>query len=207
MKEAGQKTLFLVDDHEMILIGMKTFLETKSDWTVTGSAKSIDSAKKLLQERKDDELPEIIIIDIELGDENGFDLALYVREVFPSIKIIMYTMHDENDYIFKAKQIKIEGYISKASDSEEFIKCINAISNGQIYLENRLLEGQNLIEDSLKLMTKREAEVFKEMITGKSNEEIAKKLNSSKHSIEVYATTIYEKTFCRNRSEFLEKFR
>ena len=153
------------------------------------------------------ELPLIIIIDVELGEENGFDLALFVQEQFPSIKIIMYTMHDENDYVLKAKQIKIDGYVSKASDSEEFIKCINAIFDGKEYLENRLLQGQNVIDEALKLLTKREALIFKEMLTGKTNEEIAKALSLSKHSIEVYATTIYEKTFCQSRSEFLKKFR
>ncbi len=202
-----QKNLLLVDDHEMILIGMKTFLEKKTGWIVSGVAKSIASAKELLQSKSPSELPQIIIIDIELGEENGFDLALYVRESFPSVKIIMYTMHDENDYILKAKQIKIDGYISKASDSEEFVKCIDTISAGNKYLENRLLEGQSVIDEALSLLTKREATIFKEMITGKTNEEIATALSLSKHSVEVYATTIYEKTFCQNRTEFLKKFR
>lgn len=191
----------------MILIGMKTFLEKKTGWIVSGVAKSIASAKELLQSKSPSELPQIIIIDIELGEENGFDLALYVRKSFPSVKIIMYTMHDENDYILKAKQIKIDGYISKASDSEEFVKCIDTISAGNKYLENRLLEGQSVIDEALSLLTKREATIFKEMITGKTNEEIATALSLSKHSVEVYATTIYEKTFCQNRTEFLKKFR
>ena len=136
------KTLMLVDDHEMILLGLKNFIETKNNWNVAGIAKSIETAKSLLQDfSATGGLPQIIVIDIELGDENDFDLALYVREKFPLIKIIMYSMHDENDYVLKSRQLKIDGYISKASASEEFIKC----------LEGRLVEGQALIDDFLRL--------------------------------------------------------
>ena len=124
----SKKSLMLVDDHEMILLGLKNFLESKNSWKVRGLAKSIESAKSLLQGfSADGGLPQIIVIDIELGDENGFDLALYVRENFPAIKIIMYTMHDESDYVLKSRQLKIDGYISKASASEEFIKCLDSL--------------------------------------------------------------------------------
>lgn len=199
------KTLMIVDDHEMILIGLKNFLESKTDWTVAGEARDIDSAKNILQNISS--LPQIIVIDIELGEESGFDLALFVRENYPSMKIIMYTMHDGNDYVLKAKQTKIDGYISKASDSEEFLKCIDAVYKGQKFLENRLKEGQNLIDETLSLLTKRETSIFQEMLNGKTNEEISKVLDLTKHSVEVYVTTIYEKTFCQNRQDFLKKFR
>ena len=192
------KTLMLVDDHEMILLGLKNFIETKNNWNVAGIAKSIETAKSLLQDfSATGGLPQIIVIDIELGDENDFDLALYVREKFPLIKIIMYSMHDENDYVLKSRQLKIDGYISKASASEEFIKC----------LEGRLVEGQALIDEAVSLLTKREVLIFHEMLNGKSNEEISKILNLTKHSVEVYATTIYEKLFCKGRAELLEKYR
>lgn len=199
------KTLMIVDDHEMILIGLKNFLESKTDWTVAGEARDIDSAKNILQNISS--LPQIIVIDIELGEESGFDLALFVRENYPSMKIIMYTMHDGNDYVLKAKQTKIDGYISKASDSEEFLKCIDAVYKGQKFLENRLKEGQNLIDETLSLLTKRETSIFQEMLNGKTNEEISKVLDLTKHSVEVYVTTIYEKTFCQNHQDFLKKFR
>ena len=199
------KTLMIVDDHEMILIGLKNFLESKTDWTVAGEARDIDSAKNILQNISS--LPQIIVIDIELGEESGFDLALFVRENYTSMKIIMYTMHDGNDYVLKAKQTKIDGYISKASDSEEFLKCIDAVYKGQKFLENRLKEGQNLIDETLSLLTKRETLIFQEMLNGKTNEEISKVLDLTKHSVEVYVTTIYEKTFCKSRQDFLKKFR
>lgn len=204
----SEKSLMLVDDHEMILLGLKNFLESKNSWKVRGLAKSIESAKSLLQGfSADGGLPQIIVIDIELGDENGFDLALYVRENFPAIKIIMYTMHDESDYVLKSRQHKIDGYISKASGSEEFLKCLDTVYSGKEYLEGRLVEGQALIEEAVSLLTKREVLIFREMLNGKSNMEISKILNLTKHSVEVYATTIYEKLFCNGRAELLKKYR
>lgn len=205
LESIKNKNLMLVDDHEMILIGLKNFLESKTDWKVTGEARNINSAKKILKNYNI--LPYIIVIDIELGEESGFDLAAFVQENYPSIKIIMYTMHDGNDYVLKAKQTKIDGYVSKASDSDEFLKCIDSVYNGNDFLENRLKKGQALLDETLSLLTKRETLIFQEMLNGYSNEEISKILNVSKHSVEVYATIIYEKTFCKNRSEFLKKFR
>ncbi|MCR5764481.1 MAG: response regulator transcription factor [Treponema sp.] len=204
----SEKSLILVDDHEMILLGLKNFLESKNSWKVRGLAKSIESAKSLLQGFfADGGLPQIIVIDIELGEENGFDLALYVRENFPAIKIIMYTMHDESDYVLKSRQLKIDGYISKASGSEEFLKCLDTVYSGKEYLEGRLVERQELIEEAVSLLTKREVLIFREMLNGKSNMEISQTLNLTKHSVEVYATTIYEKLFCNGRAELLKKYR
>ena len=119
----------------------------------------------------------------------------------------MYSMHDENDYILKAKELKIDGYISKASESEEFLKCIKNIYSGNSYIEERLIQNQKVIDEAMCLLTKKESIIFQEMIQGKSNAEIGKILNISKHSVEVYVTTIYEKTFCDNRTEFLSKYR
>ena len=115
--------------------------------------------------------------------------------------------HDENDYILKAKELKIDGYISKASESEEFLKCIKNIYSGNSYIEERLIQNQKVIDEAMCLLTKKESLIFQEMIQGKSNAEIGKILNISKHSVEVYVTTIYEKTFCDNRTEFLSKYR
>ena len=204
----SEKNLMLVDDHEMILLGLKNFIESKNSWKVTGLAKSIEAAKSLLQEfSANGGLPQIIVIDIELGEENGFDLAVFVRETFPNIKIIMYTMHDESDYVLKSRQLKIDGYISKASASEEFIKCLDAVYSGKEYLEGRLEEGQAQIEEAVSLLTKREVLIFREMLNGKSNMEISQILNLTKHSVEVYATTIYEKLFCNGRVDLLKKYR
>ena len=187
----------------MILLGLKNFIESKSSWIVTGFAKSIGEAKMELAKS----LPKIIVIDIELGEESGFDLAQYVREEFSSIKIIMYTMHDENDYVLQARQLKIDGYISKASNSEEFIKCLDAVYSGNGYLEDRLVQGQTLIDEAVSLLTKREVLIFREMLNGKTNEEIGRTLNLTKHSVEVYATTIYDKLFCSSRAELIKKYR
>ena len=203
MNSNEQHTIYIVDDHDMLQIGLKNFLESKSDSKVIGTAKTIDSTKDLL----DSQLPDLIIIDVELANENGFDLAAYINTTFPELKIVMYSMHDENDYILKAKELKIDGYISKASESEEFLKCIKNIYSGNSYIEERLIQNQKVIDEAMCLLTKKESIIFQEMIQGKSNAEIGKILNISKHSVEVYVTTIYEKTFCDNRTEFLSKYR
>lgn len=197
------KTIFIVDDHDMLQIGLKNFLETKTDSRVIGSSKNIEDAKKFLASQ----LPAIIIIDVELESENGYDLALFIKQTYPTVKIIMYSMHDENYYILKAKELDVDGYISKASGSDEFLRCINDVYSGNSYIEERLIENQKIVDEALCLLTKKESLIFQEMIQGKNNAEIGQTLNLSKHSVEVYATTIYEKTFCENRAEFLAKYK
>lgn len=200
------KSLFLVDDHEMLQIGLKTFLESKSNLKVVGTAKSIDTAKEGFSKLKN--FPQMIIIDVELGEfENGFDLATFIREKYPEMKIIMYSMHDESNYLLKAKELDVDGYVSKAAESQEFIKCIECICSGHKYIEERLSETLNSVENVINLLTKKEALIFNEMLKGKSNEEIGKSLGMHKHSVEVYATTIYEKTFCANRTDLMKKYR
>lgn len=195
-------TIILVDDHEMLKIGLKSYIEANSEWKIIGTCKSISETLLCLEK----EFPDLFIIDIDLDEENGFDLVDKIRNLKKDAKIIMYSMHTESNYIVKAKKANINGYISKSSDPKEFLECINKVFAGENYLEERFSKTQNDIDDVLSFLSKREIKIFLEMLAGESNEEISKKLNLTKHTIEVYATNIYDKTFCKNRSELLQKY-
>jgi len=197
------KSLIIIDDHEMIRCGIQYWLESKTDWKIIGSCSSIAECKSLLNEVS----PSIALIDVDLDNESGFDLIPYIKENFPQIKIVMYSMHEESGYLVKAEKLGANGYISKAAQTEEFEKGLNAVYQGKNYIEQRFENSRDKLIEVSAILSKREFSVFTEMINGKSNEEIAKDLNMKKHSIEVYATQIYEKTFCQNRTELLEKYK
>lgn len=197
------KSIILVDDHELMRYGIKNWLEEKSDWKICGDASSISQCMECLKTAT----PSIVLVDIDLGKENGFDLVPLIRQLNPQIKIIMYSMHDESSYIIKAKELEVDGYISKGSNSERFIECLDKVYEGRKYLEPRLNEVQNKIADVQSILSKREFSIFVEMIDNKSNIEISESLHLSKHSVEVYTSIIYDKLFCNNRKELLDKYK
>lgn len=197
------KTLVIVDDHEMISYGIKYWLENKSDWSVLDKATSIKNCMNVLQKTK----PAVTLIDIDLGQESGFDLIPLIKEKYPYIKIVMYSMHDQSSFVVKSKELGAQGYISKSSQTEHFIDGLNAVYDGGTYLDPLLVDSVDKLKDASAILSKHEFAIFIEMLNGKSNDEISRILNIKKHSVEVYATIIYEKTFCKNRIELLEKYR
>ena len=90
---------------------------------------------------------------------------------------------------------------------DEILACEHKPLKEGYAVQNIDEKNQKVIDEAMCLLTKKESLIFQEMIQGKSNAEIGKILNISKHSVEVYVTTIYEKTFCDNRTEFLSKYR
>jgi len=196
------KNLILVDDHELMRFGIKNWLEEKSDWKICGSVGSIAECLECLKSNT----PSIVLVDIDLGNESGFDLVPLIRLENPEIKIVMYSMHNESAYIIKAKQLKVDGYVSKGSQTDYFIQCLNEVYEGKTYLEPKLDEIQDKIKEVAAVLSKREFSIFVEMINDKSNTEISESLNISKHSVEVYTSIIYDKLFCNNRKELMEKY-
>lgn len=197
------KTLVIVDDHEMIRVGIQFWLESKTDWKIIGQASSINETLGILEK----DLPSTILIDVDLGKENGFDLIPTLKEKYPELKIVMYSMHDQASYIVQAENYGAHGYISKSSNTEEFEKGLNAVYEGGLYLDTRLEDSFDKIKEVSSILSKREFTIFLEMLKGKSNDEISQILDIKKHSVEVCATMIYEKTFCKNRTELLEKYK
>jgi DNA-binding NarL/FixJ family response regulator len=78
-------------------------------------------------------LPDMVILDISMPQQSGLELALYLRDFFPSIKILIFTMHDEEEYISQAFNVGVSGYLLKDDNAEELFSAINAIRNGQTY--------------------------------------------------------------------------
>lgn len=201
------KTIVLVDDHAMMREGIQSWIEKHMDWKITGSLANITEATDFLNNCfQNNTMPEIIIIDIDLGKESGFTLVEKVKKLYPELKIIMYSMHQEQGYAIQATRSGANAYISKASDSVEFKTCIEKVSRGEKYLEESLVEKNSKISELMDFMTKKEKAVFQELLKGASNEDIAESLDISTHSVEVYVSKIYDKTDIRSRTELIKTF-
>lgn len=195
-------TLFFVDDHRMMINGLESWVKMNTDWETIGYAKNIEEAKKFFETS----LPEICIIDVQLNEESGFDLLSYIRGTYPEIKCVMFSMFDSSGYISQARIMGAKGYVSKASSEDQLLKCLEIVRNGGIFIEEEMISKQQKIDEIIRFMTKRERQVFEEILKGYSNDQIADKLCMSLHSIECYVSRIYDITNCRTKSQLIKEY-
>lgn len=202
-----EKSLFIVDDHNMLLKGLKSYLEENSDWKVSGTFTSAGACLSELEKisRKED-FPQIIIVDVQLGKESGFELVEKITKSLPDIKCLIYSMYDTPGYILQARESGAKGYISKVASEEELLLALETLYRGGEYIEKRMEGVQKKLSGVDSLFSRQEKIIFEKLLQGKSNRQIAEELFISSHSVENYVSFIYDKTSVKNRRELIEKF-
>ena len=174
--------VILADDHVMIREGIKQLLEF--DQKIEVVAQANDGIECLEQLEKTE--ADILLLDINMPRKNGLDTLAEIRRNKKKIKVLMLTVHEEVEYLVKATDIGVDGYILKDSGSAELKKAIYSILEGESYIQPNLIPELNsyLIhkdDDKIKLeaLTKREIEVLIEVAKGNFNKDIAMHLNIS----------------------------
>lgn len=201
------QTLFIVDDHKMLLNGLKNWLEENSEWNVKElftSAKDCLECLSRISSR--DELPQIIIADVQLQNESGFDLVEKISKNWPEVKCLIYSMFDTPGYILQSKECGAKGYISKVASEEELLEALEVVRNGGEYIEKRMENAQKKVDSAIPQFSRQEKVIFEKLLQGKTNKEIAGELFISLHSVENYVSFIYDKCCVKNRRGLLEKF-
>ncbi len=208
-----KNTLYIVDDHNMVRNGLKAWLENHSEWHVEKDfATSAECLKCLeclggLAETDDSPLPEIIIIDVQLINETGFDLVKKISEKWPQIKCVMYSMYDTTGFVLQAKDSGAKGYISKVAKEEELVHCLEVVQNGGTYIEQYMAEAQNKIDSIVSILSKQERNIFEALLQEKSNKQICDELFISPRTVENYTSRLYAKIGVKNREELIERFK
>lgn len=198
---------FIVDDHEMLRSGIIGWLKDNTDYTCLGDAGTLEAAMdSLVQLEKNATLPDILISDINFNGENsGFNLIARVREKYPEIKIVVYSMFYSPNVMKEAVLRGASGYISKNAKTEELVNCMNTVLAGNNYLEKNLVQNYINYTNIIDSLTKREAVVVSLLLEHKSNDEIADALQIKKRSVENYISSIYEKIGVIDRSSLIAK--
>ena len=204
-----ENILYIVDDHEMLREGVKHWLENNSSWKIPksfGSNKAcLDELEKTPADSAD--YPEIIIVDVQIGDDSGFSLVREITKRWPKIKCIIYSMYDTTGYVLEAKDCGAKAYISKVAQSVEMLRCLDIVKDGGTYLEERLLEAQNKLEDVISILTKQERRLFEAILQGKTNEQIQNEFFLSKSTVETYTSRLYDKIDVIDRADLLARFK
>lgn len=203
------QNLFIIDDHSMLKKGLSTYLEENTNWSVKGTFSTSKDCLVALRTlgKKNPDFPLIAIVDIQLQEENGFTLVKQLKKEFPELKIVMYSMYDTWGFILQAKDLGVEGYISKVSSDEELVKCLEIVKNDGKYYEKKEESIQNEIDSIVSVLKKQEKIIFEMLLQGKSNTQIKDELFISLHTVENYVSYLLKITSCSNREELIKKYK
>ena len=186
--------------------GIASMLEQNRLWVCLGKAGSLTEARTLFADLiKSNTLPSVVIEDLNLGNEDGLIFVKELHASHPEIKILVYSMYTSSGVVQRCLTAGATGYISKSASEQEFIKAIETVNTGRLYIEQNMLEPLVTYRNSISSLTKRETQVLELTLQGKSNAEIAIALNLEKRAVENYISRIYTKTGCKNHTDLINQ--
>lgn len=197
--------IIIADDHSMVREGIKQLLELDGDIIVNGEAGDGRQCIDLLNRVQTD----VLLLDINMPNMNGLQVLQYLREQKKSIKVLILTIHNEVEYLVRAVEIGVDGYVLKDSDSVVLKKAIFSINNGETFiqpeltpiLKERLREKSSLSSSFDDSLTRREIEVLKLLAEGLFNKEIAYMLNISEKTVKNHVSNIFKKISVSDRTQ------
>lgn len=200
--------VFLADDHKILRESLVILLSQKGNIEVIGEASDGQEAYKKICELK----PDIAVLDISIPHLNGLDLAERLNYDSHEVKIIMLTMHKNEEFITRALCAGVKGYVLKDNALEELIEGIETVYNGKVFLSadvtNFVVEGfvSSSKESKFKqeeMISSREREILQLLAESKSNKDISSALNLSVKTVETHRANIMRKLGLRNITDLV----
>lgn len=192
-RKMNRTKVYLVDDHAILMDGVKSLLNATDEYEVAGTASTAEDALKYLQ----NEPVDILISDYSLPGMDGLGLVKVMQRIKPEVKILIMSMHDEGHLVKEILKEGIKGYLLKKDSQKELIAALDQIMAGRTYLSNEIntLLIQNLQNpDEGKLLTEREREILKLIAKEYTNKDIAEELFISERTVETHRKNIFRKT-------------
>ena len=166
--------LFIIDDHQLIIEGIHSLLESEKEIEWLGSAKTPDELMQFLKSKQ----PDVLLMDINLPQKSGLDLCKEVKLKYPSIRIIGLSTSDQPSVIRRMIDNGASGYLLKDASKNEIIEALHIVSTGKTYINFSVAQvlKNNMPTENLPILTRREKEVLEHISNGLTNQEIADKL-------------------------------
>ena len=204
----------LADDHVFVRDGIKSLLENEANIEVVGEATDGVEALKVVET----EQPDLLILDIRMPNLTGIEVVEKLRTQNNLVKIVMLSMHESEEYVLKSIKAGADGYLLKGSSKEEFLKAVHTVANGGKYFSGDIssilisqlgnplasIDTKQTIDEDM-MITKREKEILKLLLSGKGNKEIAEALDISKRTAEVHRFNLMKKLKVKNLMELSNK--
>ncbi|MFH2103681.1 MAG: response regulator transcription factor [Chloroflexota bacterium] len=217
--------LMLVDDHDVVRVGLKTFLQTQPGFEIVAEARNGEEAvDRALQTR-----PDVILMDITMPELDGMEATRRLRVLCPECLILALTVHDDKQYFMQMLAAGASGYITKQAAADELVAAIHTIAAGHVFLQpalarwlledyQRLISQQNFVpEDTpsrrstaaqglvgLEALSQRERQVLELVAQGLNNQQIGEKLGLSPKTIARHRERIMKKLNMHSRTELVK---
>ncbi len=198
--------VLLVDDHEIVRLGLMTLINDQENMEVVGEAGTAGEAVKSVEQLR----PDVVLMDIRMPGEGGIVATRDITSKFPQTKVVMLTSFADDELVMRAIQAGAAGYVLKQVGNEELLRAVVAASRGEALLDpsttSRLLSRvrereRQTEEDAFRDLSDRELQVLAQVARGKTNAEIGEILNLSEKTVRNYVSTILEKLHLVNRIE------
>jgi DNA-binding NarL/FixJ family response regulator len=198
--------IILVDDHEVVRLGLKALLERHPHFEVVGEASSSREAIELVSNIQ----PDVVVMDVRLPGTSGIEACEEITRRFPTTRVIMLTSYAEDEMLFSAIRAGASGYILKQIGGDDLIHALEAVSRGEALLDPAVT--QRVFQEVRRAVKEEEASAFAHLSQqekhvlllvseGKTNREIAKTLFLGEGTVRNYVSSILSKLGVSNRAE------
>jgi two-component system response regulator NreC len=199
--------VLLVEDHVIVRQGVSALLDEEPDIAIVGEASDGSQALALVQKLR----PDIVLMDLSLPGLGGVEATRQIRELYPGVRVLVLSMYDSEEYVFRALRAGASGYVLKQSTSTELVLALRAVAAGSTFLSPsisqilisdymRRVETQQSDDEALSILTPREREVLQLIAQGLSNRQIAEKLHISVKTVETHRGNMMNKLDVHDRA-------
>jgi DNA-binding NarL/FixJ family response regulator len=202
--------VLLVEDHVVVRQGIKALLADEPDIEVIGEADNGREALEYVAQLR----PDVVLMDISMPGLNGIEATRQIKQAYPEVKVVVLSMHSNEEYVFQVLRAEASGYVLKQADSSEVLTAIRAALSGGSFLSPPI--SRTVIDDyvrraeargqakELDLLSSREREVLQLLAEGLSNREIAAQLSISVKTVETHRSNMMNKLGVGNKTELIK---
>lgn len=198
--------LLIIDDHKVMRSGIKLLFKGDKNIKIVGEASDGKKGLAAVEKLK----PNVVMTDISMPEMSGIELTKILKEKYPSINVLILSMHNDDEYVIDALEAGAMGYLPKDSAEEEIVSAVYSLGEGKMYYSRSIsnvfakkllkkIETKNKFEK----LTARELEVLELIVKGFSNKEIANKLFVSKRTIDNHRTNFMKKIAAKNTADIV----
>lgn len=201
--------ILVVDDHTVVRRGIVHLLEEERGLEVVGEAGDGATALALARALR----PDVVLMDIGLPDLSGIEVTRRLTAEIPEVRVLILTVYDRDDFLFRALEAGASGYVLKGADVDDLLRAVRAVHAGEVFIYPRV--ATRLVQDYLarfrrgeaqdeyQRLSPREREVLPLLAEGYTNEEIAARLHLSPYTVQTYRQRIMQKLNLHSRAELL----
>jgi DNA-binding NarL/FixJ family response regulator len=196
--------VLLVDDHLVVLRGLRFFLQTQEDIHIVGEAQSGKEALQKIEELQ----PHVVLMDLMMPEMDGIETTRQLKQKWPDVKVLLLTSFSDQDYVINGLKAGASGYQLKDVEPDILVQSIRGVTNNEQPLHPRVTKqllthvtAEKSSSNELALLTPREKDVLKHITLGKSNKEIAADLYVSEKTVKTHVTHILGKLELQDRTQ------